>query len=67
MDPSQEMQQDVTGPRMRNLEATGTKTAIPPVSYLGLLDLLSLDISTLFFPLQTSSLRLTQSFSLHAQ
>lgn len=37
-----------------------TKTAIPPpVSYPGLLDLFSLDISPLFFPLKTSSLWLS--------
>lgn len=59
MDPSQEMQQDVTGPGPRKLEAAGTNTAIPLVSYPGLLDLLSLDIAALFFTLQTSSLRLS--------
>lgn len=59
MDPSQEMQQDATGPGTRNLEAAGTKTAIPLVSYPGLLDLLSLDIAALFFTLQTGSLQLS--------
>lgn len=46
-------------PGPRNLEAAGTKTAIPLVSYPGLLDLLSLDIAALFFTRQTSSLRLS--------
>lgn len=56
IDPDQEVQPDLTGPESMIWKATGTKTAVPPVSYPGLLDLLSVDLSVLFFPLQTSSL-----------
>ena len=60
MDSSQEVQQDATGPR--TIKGSGTKTAMPLVSYPGLLDLLSVDISVLFFALQTNAF-----FSFHGQ